>query len=502
LADKIDKAQKRINDQEASGRGDSGGIDASEFMLFAMANKHTKADELVHQSRLFFALKSSAKLMDVQEEEAVDEANSADLMSDEVLAQPDPFAGTTPAPALAARAEGKGEEEEEEEEEDKEEEEEEKEEQDTDPQVGDLVEAPVAAGTREEEEGKQKDEQQQQQEEEDDAMLVVVADEVEEKEEAAPASSKGAEAAAEGGEKKGVADERINMDVETSSATISPIVNKVKKGGFQAPKQVAVPMVTPAPSSSKKSSGKAKAAAAGTSPSSKGGGEGKVVEKKTKKASKSKGVEEGGEKKKKDKDKPKRGKTAYNIYSGEQTPLIKQSDPHLKFGEINKLIGGRWALLSADEKKPYEEDSERDKETQKLLLAEYFKKNPDAEVGEKRKAKAPTKGKAGKKAKTSKVSGKKKRNDDSDVSDLDEEWTKQEASQEEIEEGGSSAVATGAQVEQGKGGKAMGADSDEESEAERRSRRRKTSSSSSSSSSVASSFTTPTKKQQVSNTYI
>ena len=50
---------------------------------------------------------------------------------------------------------------------------------------------------------------------------------------------------------------------------------------------------------------------------------------------------DGGKKKRKKKD-PNAPKSAFNIFQGEQTKLIKKENPEMKFGDISKEISKRW----------------------------------------------------------------------------------------------------------------------------------------------------------------
>jgi len=83
------------------------------------------------------------------------------------------------------------------------------------------------------------------------------------------------------------------------------------------------------------------------------------------KKKKSKPKKEKKEKKerkaKKKSDGPKRAKSAYIFYSTEQRPILKEAEPSLEFGELNKRLGEQWNNLDADEKKKYEEMSAADK---------------------------------------------------------------------------------------------------------------------------------------------
>ena len=59
--------------------------------------------------------------------------------------------------------------------------------------------------------------------------------------------------------------------------------------------------------------------------------------------------------------KRKRARTAYILYTMDEKVKgqVKQDNPDADFGELSKLLGAKWKLLTAEEKKPYEQESER-----------------------------------------------------------------------------------------------------------------------------------------------
>jgi len=68
-------------------------------------------------------------------------------------------------------------------------------------------------------------------------------------------------------------------------------------------------------------------------------------------------------KKKEDKPKkPKRGKSAYIIFSQEKRPEVKAANPAMAFGAIAKRLGEMWKALDANQRKPYEQKAEEDKQ--------------------------------------------------------------------------------------------------------------------------------------------
>jgi len=75
--------------------------------------------------------------------------------------------------------------------------------------------------------------------------------------------------------------------------------------------------------------------------------------------------DEGGRKRKKKKQKktgPKRAMNSYMFYANSKRTEIKTANPTASLGQVTKLIAAKWKTLSADEKKPYEEMSSKDKE--------------------------------------------------------------------------------------------------------------------------------------------
>ncbi|GAB4821853.1 hypothetical protein N2152v2_008899 [Parachlorella kessleri] len=64
---------------------------------------------------------------------------------------------------------------------------------------------------------------------------------------------------------------------------------------------------------------------------------------------------------KKDKDAPKRALSAFMFFSNAVRDDVKKENPGVTFGEVGKLIGERWKSLSDEEKKPYQDQAEKDK---------------------------------------------------------------------------------------------------------------------------------------------
>ena len=68
---------------------------------------------------------------------------------------------------------------------------------------------------------------------------------------------------------------------------------------------------------------------------------------------------------------PKRAATAYNFFSKEQHPLIKEENPDLSFGEKQSLISQKWKELSDEDKEPYQKQHLADKERYSKEKEEY-----------------------------------------------------------------------------------------------------------------------------------
>ena len=59
---------------------------------------------------------------------------------------------------------------------------------------------------------------------------------------------------------------------------------------------------------------------------------------------------------------PKRGRSAYIIYSSEKRPEVVAANPKLKAAEVVKLLAASWKELSSEDRQPYEEMASKDKE--------------------------------------------------------------------------------------------------------------------------------------------
>lgn len=75
--------------------------------------------------------------------------------------------------------------------------------------------------------------------------------------------------------------------------------------------------------------------------------------------------------KKKDPNAPKRASSAYMFFVKENRAKVKEENPDLSFGELGKLMGEKYRNLTEEEKKPYLEAAEQDKERSKRETEAY-----------------------------------------------------------------------------------------------------------------------------------
>ncbi|EOA20618.1 hypothetical protein CARUB_v10000930mg [Capsella rubella] len=79
--------------------------------------------------------------------------------------------------------------------------------------------------------------------------------------------------------------------------------------------------------------------------------------------------EKKGKKKKKDCAETKRPLTAYILWCKENWNEVKKQNPEADFKETSNVMGAKWKTLSAEEKKPYEEKFQADKEAYLQVIA-------------------------------------------------------------------------------------------------------------------------------------
>jgi hypothetical protein len=70
---------------------------------------------------------------------------------------------------------------------------------------------------------------------------------------------------------------------------------------------------------------------------------------------------------------PTRSRSSYTLYFSEVRPQFAKDHPTTQPKDIMRAIGKKWQTLSEEEKKPYDEMAERDKERYERQLSEYDK---------------------------------------------------------------------------------------------------------------------------------
>lgn len=76
-------------------------------------------------------------------------------------------------------------------------------------------------------------------------------------------------------------------------------------------------------------------------------------------------------KKKKDPNAPKKGMSAFMIFSNEQRNKIKVANPEATFGEIGRKVGEAWKALNDKQKQGYVKKSEEDKKRYESEMETY-----------------------------------------------------------------------------------------------------------------------------------
>ncbi|VDC02285.1 unnamed protein product [Peniophora sp. CBMAI 1063] len=74
---------------------------------------------------------------------------------------------------------------------------------------------------------------------------------------------------------------------------------------------------------------------------------------------------------KKDKNAPKRGLSAYMFFSQDHREQVKKDHPDASFGELGKILGGKWKEMDDDDKKPYIKQAAEDKARYEREKEEY-----------------------------------------------------------------------------------------------------------------------------------
>jgi len=79
----------------------------------------------------------------------------------------------------------------------------------------------------------------------------------------------------------------------------------------------------------------------------------------------------GKRRRKKDPNPPKQPLTAYVIFSNEVRDQVISENPAANFGEIGKIIGAKWRALVVEDRKPFEEKANIERERYNRNLGEY-----------------------------------------------------------------------------------------------------------------------------------
>nr|AAR08136.1 high mobility group box protein HMGB2 [Suberites domuncula] len=72
--------------------------------------------------------------------------------------------------------------------------------------------------------------------------------------------------------------------------------------------------------------------------------------------------EKSKKKKQKDKTKPKRSLTAFLFFCSEERPKMKEKNPGSSVGDLAKLLGAKWKGMSEDDKQPFSDMAQDDKD--------------------------------------------------------------------------------------------------------------------------------------------
>merc|ERR1711907_857776 len=89
------------------------------------------------------------------------------------------------------------------------------------------------------------------------------------------------------------------------------------------------------------------------------------------------------------KDGPKRGRSAYILYSSKKRPEVVAANPDLKAAEIVKLLATSWKELSSEDRQPYEEMAAKDKERYLQEKETLQNQEPDTPEVVEEQSKAP-----------------------------------------------------------------------------------------------------------------
>ncbi|KAI8324588.1 nonhistone chromosomal protein 6A [Martensiomyces pterosporus] len=82
---------------------------------------------------------------------------------------------------------------------------------------------------------------------------------------------------------------------------------------------------------------------------------------------------------KKDANAPKRALSAYMFFSQANRERVKTENPDVSFGQIGKILGGEWKVLSDSDKAPYLKKAEADKKRYEEEKAAYANGDSESE---------------------------------------------------------------------------------------------------------------------------
>ncbi|KAK9103825.1 hypothetical protein Sjap_021079 [Stephania japonica] len=85
--------------------------------------------------------------------------------------------------------------------------------------------------------------------------------------------------------------------------------------------------------------------------------------------------EKENEKKKKMNPEIKKPSTAYILWCKDQWNEVKKENPEADFKEVSNILGAKWKTLSSEEKKPYEEKYQADKEAYLQIMGKEKREN-------------------------------------------------------------------------------------------------------------------------------
>ncbi|GAB5035313.1 fact complex subunit ssrp1 [Nannochloropsis oceanica] len=140
--------------------------------------------------------------------------------------------------------------------------------------------------------------------------------------------------------------------------------------------------------------------------------------KKRKKGGKAAGLTKGGKKKraKKDPNAPKKSLSGYMLFTQASREQLKVEQPSLKVTEVSKVMGERWRGMSAEEKKPFE-DQAKEAKIKYLEDVQAYKEKKKAEGRDEDEEEDEEDGEKTRKGEKKKAKGESSGSEDSDSDD-------------------------------------------------------------------------------------